>query len=282
MKVLVTGSEGLLGQHILNLSHPDLVFFGASKQTLDVTNANNVNIFFENNSFDIIIHCAAYTAVDHAETEKERCYDANVVGTKNIAIQASKHNITMVYISTDYVFDGNKTTPYTTDDQKNPVNYYGYTKSIGEDIVASTLTRYYIIRVSWLFSEWGHNFVNTMLRLMKERDIIRVINDQVGSPTYAKDVAEFIGFIIKSDKYGVYHFTNESDCSWFDYALEIAKHIGYLGSICPIPSSEYRTNASRPKYSVLEKNYTLGYHYRTWKDALHECLDQMGVNHFEK
>lgn len=282
MKILVTGSEGLLGQQIIKLSHPDLDYFGASKETLDVTNTKNVNLFFKNNSFDLIIHCAAYTAVDQAETDKERCYDVNVKGTKNIAKQASKHNIPMVYISSDYVFDGNKTTPYSFNDLKNPINYYGYTKSLGEDVVTSTLSKYYIIRVSWLFGALGHNFVNTMLRLMNQRDSLNVINDQIGSPTYVKDVADFISFIVKSDKYGIYHFTNEGFCSWYDYALEIANHIGYLGTIHPISSNQYRTNASRPQYSVLKKDYTLGYHYRTWKEALHECLDRKEGYGFEE
>jgi len=202
---------------------------------------------------DVVIHCAAYTAVDKAEDERDLCYAVNVLGTKNIVEACKELDAKMVYISTDYVFDGEKEEPYEVTDTPNPVNYYGYTKYLGEEAVKNNLEKYFIVRISWVFGKNGNNFVKTMLRLGQERKEIKVVCDQIGSPTYTFDLAKLLCDMIQTDKYGIYHATNEGYCSWYEFACEIFKIAGMDVKVIPIKSEEYSTRAKRPRNSRLSK-----------------------------
>jgi dTDP-4-dehydrorhamnose reductase len=200
----------------------------------------------------VIIHCAAYTAVDQAEDDKETCYRVNVDGTRNLALIAKALNIELIYFSTDYVFDGNKEEPYSVTDVPNPINYYGLTKFLGEEIIKTILTNFYIFRISWVYGPNVKNFVNTIIRLGKERPSINVVNDQTGSPTYTIDVAEFLLSKPKL-KPGFHHLTNDGFISWFTFASEIIKISKLPCIVNPIPSADYKTRARRGGNSCLLK-----------------------------
>jgi dTDP-4-dehydrorhamnose reductase len=202
---------------------------------------------------DMIIHCAALTNVDFCETNPEINYRVNALGTENVALAAQKVKASLVYISTDYVFDGEKGSPYIEYDLPRPLNHYGLAKLAGERIVQSLLDRYFIVRTSWLCNKEGKNFVNTILRLAKEKDEFRVVNDQIGTPTYAPDLAQCISKLIETDYYGIYHASNEGFCSWYDFAREILELAGFKKvRVIPITSEEYGGPTKRPKYSVLD------------------------------
>lgn len=221
---------------------------------------------------DILINCAAYSKVDMAEKEKEECYSINVKGVKNLVDVCKKEGVTLIQISTDYIFDGNKN-GYDENDKKNPLNYYGETKSEGEDLIIKGLDNYYILRTSWLFGKNGRNFVKTIIRLSEEKDELAVINDQIGSPTYTKDLSEGIVNLVESGaEYGFYHLTNSGVCSWFDFALEIARLKGVDCKINPCSTNEFPRDAKRPVYSVLNNNKLPK--LRIWKEALKEYLEE--------
>ena len=216
MKVLVTGVNGQLGYDVVKeLDERGHQPIGVDREEMDLTSSKQIKECIEKIKPEAIIHCAAYTAVDKAEDEEELCRRVNVISTKEIAECAKELDIPMIYISTDYVFDGTKDGEYTEEDIPNPINVYGKTKYEGEVYVQEILEKYYIVRISWVFGENGNNFIDTMLRLSKERDSLNVINDQVGSPTYTNDLAPLLVDMIETDKYGVYHATNEGYCTWF-------------------------------------------------------------------
>jgi dTDP-4-dehydrorhamnose reductase len=224
---------------------------------------------------DSVIHCAAYTAVDKAEPERERCLQVNVNGTAHVAKACRELDARMLYISTDYVFDGTGDIPFETHDPKSPINYYGKTKDHGEEEVLSRLPQSFIVRISWLFGLDGNNFVKTMLCLGAEQDSIRVVADQVGSPTYAEDVAQLMCQMIQTDKYGIYHATNEGFCSWYDFASAIISLAKLECQVVPIPTSAYPTPARRPMNSRLSKKSLdeNGFeHLPNWEDALTRYL----------
>jgi dTDP-4-dehydrorhamnose reductase len=275
-RILVTGANGQLGSAILNvfkLHHFDVV--GTDRSIMDITKQSQVFDVVKQVNPDVIIHCAAYTAVDKAEEDRVNCYRVNVDGTRNLAIIAKELKIEFIYFSTDYVFDGTKPEPYEVSDIPNPINYYGLTKYIGEEIVKSLITNHYIFRISWVFGPNGKNFVNTILRLAKEKPFINVVSDQVGSPTYTIDVANFILSKPKID-FGIYHLTNDGFISWYKFALNIVE-VSKLNSIInPILSSEYKTLAKRGSNSRLLKNIPI--QLRTWKDSIEEYLQ----NNFEE
>jgi len=272
MKILVIGSKGMLGTDLMQgLSKTSYEFIGLDIQDIDITKKEEMSKIKKENP-GIIINCAAYTNVDLAETEKEKCYSVNLGGIKNLVRICKKNKITLVYISTDYVFDGKKE-GYDEDDEKNPINYYGKTKSEGEDIIINNLEKYYIIRTSWLFGKNGKNFVETIIKLCKEKEEIKVVEDQIGSPTYTKDLSKGIIEIIKNiNKYkcGVYHITNSGKCSWFEFASEIARLTGSRCRINPCTTQEFTRPAKRPKFSMLNNNKTEK--LRHWKEALKEYL----------
>ena len=277
MKVLVTGANGQLGYDVIKLLDSEgIEFIGTDRQSLDITNEDDVKRVIRDYSPDVVVHCAAYTAVDKAEDERELCHAINVLGTRYIAEACKEIDAKMVYISTDYVFDGDGEKPFEVTDKPNPINYYGKTKYEGELEVQNFLDKYFIVRISWVFGNNGNNFVKTMLRLGKVRDEISVVADQVGSPTYTPDLAKLLVEMVKTDKYGVYHATNEGYCSWYEFACEVFKQAGMDVKVNPIKTEEYPTRAMRPKNSRLDKtknNDSKITHLRSWQEALNTMIN---------
>lgn len=255
MKVLVTGANGQLGYDVVKeLQKQNIECYGASRQDFDIVDFEATENFIKNYMPDAVIHCAAYTAVDKAEDEQGLCYLVNnASATENIAEICKKINAKMLYISTDYVFDGTKDDFYEVDDKPNPINVYGKTKLLGEQAVQRILNKYFIVRISWVFGEHGNNFVKTMLRLGKERKEINVVADQYGSPTYTADLAPLLVEMIQTEKYGVYHATNEGVCTWAEFAEEIFKIAGMDVKVNYITTAEYQARAKRPMNSRLSK-----------------------------
>ena len=254
MKVLVTGANGQVGYDVIKrLESEGIECLGTDRKSLDITKEEQVKMVINDYNPDVVIHCAAYTAVDKAEDEKKLCYLVNVIGTKNIAGACKYINAKLVYISTDYVFDGEGDKPFDVTDKPNPINYYGQTKYEGELEVQEHLDKYFIVRTSWVFGSNGNNFVNTMLRLGKETEEISVVADQVGSPTYTYDLPELLVKMIETDKYGIYHVTNEGYCSWYEFACNIFKKACMHIKVNPINTEDYPTKAKRPKNSRLAK-----------------------------
>ncbi|WP_394188555.1 dTDP-4-dehydrorhamnose reductase [Paenisporosarcina quisquiliarum] len=277
MKVLVTGANGQLGYDVIKrLDSEGIEYLGTDRKSLDITSKEHVRRFISDYYPEVVIHCAAYTAVDKAEDEKDLCYSVNVLGTKYVAEACKEINAKLVYISTDYVFNGEGDQPFDVTDKPNPVNYYGQTKYEGELEVRNNVVKYFIVRISWVFGRHGNNFVKTMLRLGKDRDELSVVADQIGSPTYTYDLAQLLVEIIQSDKFGTYHAANEGYCSWYDFACEIFKQAGINVKVKPIKSGEYPTKARRPKNSRLCKDKTwsaFAYKLEDWDDSLRGFLD---------
>lgn len=284
--VLVSGKNGQLGKELQNIAplHQNFQFVFFNKEELNIADELSVKKIFEKYAPSFFINCAAYTAVDKAEAEKELAYKINAEAVGSIAKQCKQFNIKLIHVSTDYVFDGKAKQPYKENDTTNPINYYGYTKLLGEDLALKNNQDTIIIRTSWVYSEYGSNFVKTMLRLMHERKEINVVNDQFGSPTYAKDLAEAIMQIVNHQSpnvnkaqslNGIYHFSNDGIISWFDFAVAI-KEIKQLDCVInPILTSAYPTPAKRPVNSVLNKEKiinTFHIQLKNWKESLHECL----------
>lgn len=272
MKVLVTGANGQLGYDVVEeLQKREISCYGATRQDFDFTDFFAAENFIKNYEPDVVIHCGAYTAVDKAEDEPDLCFLVNEQGTRNMAKICKLIDAKMVYISTDYVFDGNKETPYEVDDIPNPQNIYGKSKLAGEQAVKGILNKYFIVRISWVFGKHGNNFVKTMLRLGKERKEISVVNDQVGNPTYTVDLAVLLCDMLQTEKYGVYHATNDGYCSWAEFAEEIFKISGTDVAVKRILSSEYPVKAKRPLNSKLSKIKLYENNFqplRLWKEAL--------------
>jgi dTDP-4-dehydrorhamnose reductase len=281
--IVVTGKNGQLGWEIEQVATKyenafHFLFTGSSE--LDLGNPSSIPSFFQEHSPAYFINCAAYTAVDKAETEQELALIINAESVGVIAQQCQQHNCTLITISTDYVFDGNASEPYQPGTGTNPVNYYGYTKWMGEKLAIENNERTLIIRTSWVYSTHGNNFVKTMLRLIREKTELKVVNDQVGSPTYAADLADVIMQMIVSlekgnTKYGIYHFSNEGVISWYDFALAIRNISGSSCEILPQPSSAYPTAAKRPAYSVMDTSAIrkdFGITLQNWEQSLALCL----------
>lgn len=254
MKVLVTGASGQLGNDVCaELCRRNIDCLGTSSKSMDITKLNEVNRVITEYKPDAVIHCAAFTKVDAAEEEAIKCWSVNADGTRNIAEVCFKNNVEMMYISTDYVFSGTGNQYYDVSDPVNPCNVYGASKLAGELVVQAFLKRYYIVRVSWVFGENGNNFVKTMLKLAKSRHEINVVSDQIGSPTYTKDLAVLLCDMIQSKKYGRYHATNEGSCSWAEFAKQIFLLTRTDVIVNPILSCDYPTKATRPLNSRLNK-----------------------------
>lgn len=276
MKLLVTGAEGQLGSDLIRLLPGcGISCVGAGRQEFDVTDRQAAMNFISEYRPDAVIHCASYNAVDRAEDEPELCFRVNAEGTAHVAAACGAVHAKMMYISTDYVFGGEKAAPYEVEDPVNPLSVYGRSKVEGEKAVRQSLDRFFIVRTSWLFGRSGNNFVKTMLRLSRERDEISVVNDQIGSPTYSEDLARLLLQMIQSEKFGIYHATNEEFCSWADFAQEIMRLSGSRCQMKPVASSEYPAKAIRPKNSRLSKAklVTEGfYKLPTWQEALRRYL----------
>ncbi|PGM56736.1 dTDP-4-dehydrorhamnose reductase [Bacillus sp. AFS053548] len=279
MKVLVTGYGGQLGYDVVKeCERYGLHVKGCGRQDLDITKRESVYSIVDSYKPDIIIHCAAYTAVDKAEDDKENCWNVNVEGTRYLVEAAKKHHSKFIYISTDYVFNGKSESPFNEDDQPDPIGYYGLTKYEGEKVVQSFIENYFIIRISWVFGVNGNNFIKTMLRLSETRDELNIVGDQIGSPTYTVDLARLIVDLIKSDKYGFYHATNEGFTSWADFAKEIFKQTDSKTLVKSIASEDYPTRAARPKNSRLSKQKLIENGFQSlpsWQDALARYLVQL-------
>jgi dTDP-4-dehydrorhamnose reductase len=258
MVVLVTGAHGQLGQSLQFIAgnYPSIQFVFCSSSDLDIAKKENCQTVFTKHKPNYCINAAAYTAVDKAESEPEKAHLINVVGAKNLAEVCNESNCILLHISTDFVFDGSKTTPYTEEDIPNPTGVYGQTKLDGEKAIQETFDQYFIIRTSWVYSQFGNNFMKTMLRLASERDSLSVVNDQIGTPTNAVDLADTLAKIIISNQkaFGIYNFSNEGECSWYDFAKKIFDINNITINLQPIPTSDYPTPAKRPQYSVLDKS----------------------------
>lgn len=279
MKVLVTGFAGQLGHDVAaELADRGISCVAADKADFDLTNCESVKGFVRACNPDVIIHCAAYTAVDKAEEDSATCYNVNINGTRYICDAASENQAKIIYISTDYVFDGDKSEPYEVDDVTSPQSVYGTTKLQGEHVVRNSTAKHFIVRTAWVFGANGNNFVKTMLRLGAERDTLNVVCDQYGSPTYTKDLARLLCDMAQSDKYGTYHATNEGFCSWADFACEIMHQAGLNARIVPIPSSDYPAKAKRPMNSRLSKQKLIENGFSPlpdWQDALGRYLEEI-------
>lgn len=276
MKVLVTGANGQLGYDVVDvLNLRNIECCGTTRNDFDLCDFTKAEKFIIAFHPDVIIHCAAYTAVDKAEDEKDICRAVNAVGTENIAKICKKINAKMLYISTDYVFDGTKKGFYEVDDTPNPINFYGKTKLEGEQAVQKILDKYFIVRISWVFGEHGNNFVKTMFRLGKERKEISVVSDQVGSPTYTVDLAQLLVDMVHTDKYGIYHATNEGECSWAEFAEAIFKVAEMNVNVRYITSDEYSTKAKRPQNSRMSKDCITNNGFKKlpeWEESLRYFL----------
>lgn len=276
MKVLVTGYTGQLGYDLVKAGKKRaLDIVGISTKDVDLTDEQSVLDYVRHMKPDVIIHSAAYTAVDQAEDDKERCYDVNVNGTKYLALAAKEVNAKFVYVSTDYVFDGKGEQPFTETDQPNPIGQYGRTKYEGEQVVQALLDKWYIVRISWVFGMNGKNFIKTMLSLSETRDELNVVGDQYGSPTYTVDLSRFLLDLVQTDQYGIYHASNEGFCSWAEFAQEIFKQSGKNVKVNGITTDQYPTKAVRPKNSRMSKDKLLKNGFAplpSWQDALSRYL----------
>ncbi len=306
MVVLVTGANGQLGQSLqfIAVNYPNIVFKFCDSKELDITNLNNVKQVFEKYKPDFCINTAAYTAVDKAESEPEKAYAINVTGAKNLAEVCKEFQTTLIHISTDFVFDGNydllspraQSRGHSEEDLTNPKSVYGQTKLDGEKAIQAILEKHIIIRTSWVYSQFGSNFLKTMLKFGQERETLSVVNDQIGTPTNAVDLADAIlkvislrlevgspkikneifsqtisNFQLPTSNYGIYNFSNLGQCSWYDFAKKIFEIHNINIDLKPIPTSSYPTPAERPKYSVLDKSKiisTFGIEIKTWEESL--------------
>jgi dTDP-4-dehydrorhamnose reductase len=282
MRILVTGVKGQLGFDVVNeLKKNNIEAVGVDIEEMDITDAAAVKKVITESKVDGVIHCAAYTAVDAAEDNEEICRKINAGGTKNIADVCKELDIKMMYISTDYVFNGQGETPWQPDckDYK-PLNVYGQTKLEGELAVSETLDKYFIVRIAWVFGVNGKNFIKTMLNVGKTHDTVTVVNDQVGTPTYTYDLARLLVDMIQTDKYGYYHATNEGGyISWYDFTCEIYKQAGYTTKVVPVTTAEYGVSkAARPFNSRLDKSKLVENGFKplpTWQDALARYLKEI-------
>ena len=284
LNILITGSNGQLGNEMKKILKENTFFntFFTDVEELDITNINAVEEFIISNNINYIINCAAYTAVDLAEDNIEIADNINHLAVENIGKAACKAKAKVIHISTDYVFDGTSCRPYSEDDNTNPQSVYGTTKLNGEKALAEIIPNdHIIIRTAWLYSTYGKNFVKTMLNLGKTKDSLNVVADQIGTPTYAGDLAKAIYQIISSENWvpGIYHFTNEGVCSWYDFTKIIHKTAGITGcNVKPVSTEEYPVKAKRPAYSVLNKSkikQTYGIEIPYWVDSLEKCINEL-------
>jgi len=286
INILLTGGNGQLATCIKDLEnkYDDLNFIYTDYLELDICDLDKVKAFFETNKqIDYCVNCAAYTAVDKAESDIEKAFEINEIGPKNLALTCNEYGVTLIHVSTDFVFDGEKKNPYLETDATKPISVYGQSKLKGEIGIQQTIKEYFIIRTAWLYSEHGNNFVKTMLRLGKEREEISVISDQTGTPTYARDLANIILEIlrIKSKSYGIYHFSNDGVASWYDFSKAIFDYSGLAIKVIPINTEAYPTPAKRPSYSVMDKTKikeNLGVELYNWRDSLKQCLTKINSN----
>ncbi len=285
-KILVTGANGQLGNEIKELaSQYKHIFCFTDVEELDITSLKNIKNVIKHKNIDIVVNCAAYTNVDNAEDDEKTAELINAHAVENLAVACRDADITLFHVSTDYVFQGNKSIPFLEDQTTNPIGAYGRTKLAGEQAIINVGCKYLIFRTAWLYSSFGNNFVKTMIKLTKEKENLKVVFDQVGTPTYAKDLADIIMTVIDSNLFeannGIYHFSNEGVCSWYDFAKEINQLCGHNCEIEPCHSEEFPSKVKRPNFSVLDKTkvkstFNVGIPY--WKDSLIECYNILSKN----
>ncbi|MFD6442163.1 dTDP-4-dehydrorhamnose reductase [Peribacillus sp. NPDC060186] len=279
MKILVTGVSGQLGFDVVREGNKcGFEMYGTGSKEMDITNKENICEYVNKVKPDVIVHCAAYTAVDKAEDYKEDCYDVNANGTKYLAEAAKQIDAKFIYISTDYVFDGLGDAPFTEANIPNPIGQYGITKFEGEMVVRSILEKYFIVRISWVFGLNGNNFIKTMLRLSETREELNVVGDQIGSPTYTVDLSRLLLQIVQTEKYGIYHASNEGFCSWAEFSQEIFNQANKTVKVHSITTEEYPTRAKRPKNSRMSKQKLVDNGFNqlpTWEDALSRYLVEL-------
>lgn len=279
MRILVTGSKGQLGFDVINeLKKRGHTPVGVDIDEMDITDPVMTRSVITSSEVEAVIHCAAYTAVDAAEENQELCRKINVGGTQHVAGVCRDLDLKLMYISTDYVFNGQGERPWHPDDTREPLNIYGQTKYEGE-LAVERLDKYFVVRIAWVFGQNGKNFVRTMLNLGKSGKDVNVVNDQVGSPTYTYDLAKVLADMIETDKYGRYHVTNEGTCSWYEFAVEIFRQAGLDVTVHPVDSSQFPAKAKRPSNSRMnkEKLDQAGFHRMpSWQDALARYLEAIG------
>lgn len=277
MRILVTGVKGQLGHDVVNeLAKRGHTPIGVDVEEMDITDASAVEKEMKKEPLDAVIHCAAYTAVDAAEDNREICMRVNAEGTRNIARVCRELDLKMVYISTDYVFDGEGERPWEPDDPRDPLNVYGESKYQGELAVEEYLEKYFTVRIAWVFGVNGKNFIKTMLRLAESQKEINVVNDQIGSPTYTYDLAVLLVDMVETEKYGRYHATNEGLCTWYEFAKEIFRQAGVDIRVNPVSSDEFPAKAKRPHNSRMDKRKLVRNGFRPlppWQDALKRYLE---------
>ncbi|MBO4655131.1 MAG: dTDP-4-dehydrorhamnose reductase [Bacteroidales bacterium] len=283
-RILITGANGQLGNCLRDLAHSDSrhLFFYTDVDELDITNLEQVEDYVSKHDIEVIINAAGYTAVDKAETDAERCFLINRDATRNLALVTKRHDIFLVHISTDYVFDGASSVPYKPEDPINPQSVYGSSKAAGEAAIRETGCHAVVIRTSWLYSEYGGNFVKTMLRLGRERDEIRVVDDQFGGPTYAGDLAQFIMAVVSQRNFiegmRIYHFANQGVISWNEFARQIMRNASLSCKVLPVSTAEYGAVAPRPAFSVFDLsavNQDFGFEIPQWNDSLRKCMQKI-------
>lgn len=276
MKVVVTGAKGQLGSDLVYLlSDKGHKVYGYGREELDITNFDQVHQVISNVTPDVVIHAAAYTKVDLAESEQDQAFLVNAYGTRNVAVASEAVGAKLVYVSTDYVFDGKATTPYNEFASTNPQSVYGKSKLAGEQFVRDLHSKFFIVRTSWVFGKHGNNFVKTMLKLAQERDELKVVDDQVGSPTYTVDLARCILDLIQTEKYSIYHVSNSGHCSWYEFAKAIFEEAGIEVKVNPCTTKDFPRPAPRPAYSVFEHMALRlnGFNdMREWRNALREFI----------
>lgn len=280
MNILITGSKGQLGNEmqLAAVRYPQFNYIFTDIDELDICDKAALESFVKANAVDVIVNCAAYTAVDKAEDDVDLCYKINRDAVENIALVASANGLKVIHVSTDYVFDGTNYMPYTEDQAVCPASVYGKSKLAGEEVLTANLKNAVIIRTSWLYSSFGNNFVKTMIKLGTERDALNVIFDQVGTPTYAADLAEAILQIVSAESFvpGIYHFSDEGVCSWYDFTKTIHRLSGITCNVQPIESKDYPTRTPRPHYSVLNKSKiksTYNIQIPHWEESLIKCIE---------
>ncbi|MDD1715696.1 MAG: dTDP-4-dehydrorhamnose reductase [Methanolinea sp.] len=281
MKILITGAKGQLGQDIQKeCGNRGIPFIAADSRALDITDSTQVRAFIRQNAPDMIINCAAYNAVDQAETEWQRAFQVNGLGVRNLALAAREAGAIVVHYSTDYIFDGRKTVPYTIADPPNPLSMYGQSKYLGEQMIRDLADRFFLIRTSWVFGAGNMNFARKILEWSRGQDILRVVDDQVSVPTYTRDLARATLDLATTGEYGLYHITNSGSCSRYGWAELILGTIGWKGTLITAKSGDFPTPARRPSYSVLDNfgsREVIGHDLPPWETATLEFLNEMKV-----
>lgn len=279
-RVLVTGAGGQLGRELVGWKAKGLTIIGFDRSQLDITDLASCREAVATCKPHAVIHCAAYTAVDRAEQEPEDAYRVNAAGSRNIALAAAEHNAKFIYVSTDYVFEGQSERPYREMEGVNPQTEYGRSKLAGEQLVQMVNDKVYVVRTSWVYGPFGGNFVQTMLKLADEKEEISVVSDQLGSPTYTWDLASFLLELVRSEAYGIYHASNSGVVSWYSFAKAIMEETGKAVRVKPCTSAEFERPAKRPAYSVLDNHALRAEGFQPlppWRDSLRSCLRRMGI-----